>query len=105
PFSSPWRTTWVDRVALLPEAQVVVARDGSNCTLEAAVPLAAIHLDPRSTPSLRGDVGRVLSDQTGTRSVDRVYWSNQNTRIMADIALEARLQPNLWGTFVFERGP
>lgn len=104
-FSSPWQTTWVDRVTLLPQAQVVVARTGGHYTLEAAVPLAAIHLDPKVTPTLRGDVGLVLSDQTGTRSVDRVYWSNQNTRIMSDLAFEARLQPNLWGTFTFERKP
>ena len=105
PFSSPWQTTWVDRVTLLPQAQVVVTHNGSNYTLEAAVPLAAIHLDPRATPTLRGDVGIVRSDQTGTRSVDRVYWSNQNTRTMADLAFEARLQPNLWGTFTFESKP
>ena len=101
-FSSPWRTVFVDRVVLLPEASVAVVREGSRYTLEAAVPLAAIHLDPAATRSVRGDMGRVLSDQTGQRSVDRVYWSNKNTKIVSDIPSEVRLQPNLWGTFVFE---
>mgnify|MGYP000530728040 CR=1 FL=1 len=102
PFSSPWRTLWIDRVAILPEAKVAVERKGDRFVLEAAVPLAAIHLDPAKTPTVRGDVGRVLSDQTGTRSVDRVYWCNQNTKITSDVPSEARLQPNLWGTFVFD---
>ncbi len=102
PFSSPWRTLYIDRAAILAEAKIAIERKGDRYVLEAAVPLAAIHLDPSKTPTIRGDVGRVLSDQTGTRSVDRIYWANQNTKIMSDVPSEARLQPNLWGTFVFE---
>ena len=49
-----------------------------------------------------GDVGRVHSDQAGTGAVGREYWSNKNTNITADVPSEARLQPNLWGTFRFE---
>lgn len=100
-FSSPWRTLYVDRVSLLPEAKITVVRRGDSFSLEAAVPLASLHLQPRVTASIRGDVGRVLSDQTGTRAVDRVYWSNSNTHIVSDLPSEARLQPNLWGTFTF----
>jgi hypothetical protein len=103
PFSSPWRTLWIDRVVRLADAQIAVTRHGDRYCLEAAVPLASIHLDPAATPKIRGDVGRVLSDQTGTRAVARLYWSNRNTAITADVPSEARLQPNLWGTFVFER--
>jgi len=103
PFASPWRTLWIDRVARIPDAQIAVTRHGDRYCLEAAVPLASIHLNPAATPRIRGDVGRVLSDQTGTRAVARLYWSNHNTAITADLPSEARLQPNLWGTFVFER--
>jgi len=104
PFASPWRTLYIDRVGRLPEARIAVVRRGNRYCLEAAVPLEAIHLDRKVTPTIRGDVGRVLSDQTGTRAVDRVYWSNKNTKIVSDVPSEARLQPNLWGTFVFENG-
>lgn len=101
-FSSPWRTLYVDRVTRLADARVAVTRRQSSFVLEAAVPLRAIHLDPTATRTVAGDVGRVLSDQTGTRAVDRVYWSNKNTKIVSDVPSEARLQPNLWGTLVFE---
>ena len=101
-FSSPWRTLTIDRVTRLAGAKIAVVRQGDGYALEAAVPLAALHLDPKATPVIRGDVGRVLSDQTGTRAVDRVYWSNQNTKIVSDVPSEARAQPNLWGTFTFE---
>jgi hypothetical protein len=103
PFSSPWRTLWIDRVVRLADAQIAVTRQGDRYCLEAAIPLASIHLDPAATPKIRGDLGRVLSDQTGTRAVARLYWANHNTAITADVPSEARLQPNLWGTFVFER--
>jgi hypothetical protein len=102
PFASPWRTLYIDRVSLIPEARIAVLRKGNRYSLEAAVPLEAIHFDPADRQAVRGDLGRVLSDQTGTRAVDRVYWSNKNTKIVSDVPSEARLQPNLWGTFVLQ---
>ena len=101
PFSSPWRTVWCDRVAILDSAVVKVSRRGNEFTLEAAVPLKDIHLDPAALRETRGDVGRVYSDQTGSAAASRVYWSNKNTAIMSDLPSEAALQPNLWGLFRF----
>ncbi len=103
PFSSPWRTVWCDRAAILKEARVAVVRRGQDYVLEASVPLAAIHLDPRTLGETSGDVGRVLSDQSGSLAASRVYWANKNTNIMSDLPSEAGLQPNLWGLFRFEK--
>jgi len=102
-FSSPWRSEWIDRVVVIPEAKIKVARTRGDYCLEAAVPLKLIHLDPKALGSTRGDVGRVLSDQTGTAAAARAYWANKNTNIVSDVPSEAALQPNLWGLFVFER--
>ncbi len=102
-FSSPWQSVYIDRVVRLPEAKIVLGRDGNRFTVEAAVPLAALGLDPAATPSIRGDLGIVVGDQTGTRTMDRRYWSNPNTKIISDLPSEARIQPNLWGTLVFAR--
>jgi hypothetical protein len=101
-FSSPWRSILIDRVSIMADAKIAVVRGGNNFTLEASVPLKSIHLDPKRTPVIRGDVGRVLSDQTGTRAVSREYWSNKNTAIVSDVPSEARIQPSLWGRFRFE---
>jgi hypothetical protein len=101
-FSSPWRTIFIDQVRTLPNAKIAVIRGKDNYILEAAIPLKDIHFDPKATPSVRGDVGRVISDQTGTRAVDRIYWSNKNTKIVADVPSEANVQPKLWGYFTFE---
>jgi hypothetical protein len=102
PFSSPWRTVWCDRVVMLEDAKVQVQRRGEYYTLEASVPLEDIGLDPKKLRSTRGDVGRVMSDASATEAVERVYWSNKNTAITADLPSEAGLQPRLWGTFIFE---
>ena len=101
-FSSPWQTVYVDRVVRLTDARMAITRAVDRFTLEAAIPLASIHLDPARTPTIKGDVGIVVSDQTGTRSVDRIYWSNPNTKITTDLPSEARLEPNLWGTLTFK---
>jgi hypothetical protein len=100
-FSSPWRTVTCDRVGILETAQVVVNRKGAEITVEAAIPLEALRLDPAALRTTRGDVGRVLSDQTGAVAVSRVYWSNKNTAITSDLPSEAGLQPALWGQFRF----
>jgi hypothetical protein len=101
PFSSPWQTAYIDKVTMLKDAQVYVIRGPRSYSLEASIPLASIHLDPLKLNKTRGDVGLVISDQTGTRTVDRIYWSNKNTKIVSDLPSEARIQPNLWGTFIF----
>jgi len=101
-FSSPWRTVWCDRVGILPEAQIKVTRSGDRFVLEAAVPLKAIGLDPERLQQARGDVGRVMGDQTGTAATSREYWSNKNTALMSDLPSEAGLQPNLWGLFRYQ---
>ncbi|NQT21348.1 MAG: hypothetical protein HQ592_16700, partial [Planctomycetes bacterium] len=103
PFSSPWRTEWINKVVLIPEASISVNRERNTYVLEASVPLKLIHLDPTALGQTRGDVGRVLSDQTGSAAAARVYWANKNTHIVSDLPSEAALQPSLWGMFVFEK--
>ncbi len=100
-FSSPARSEYVDQVRLLGDAKIAVTRRADGYTLEAAVPLAALHLAPAPGLAVAGDVGRVLSDQSGTTRLDRVYWSNPNTRTVKDVPSEVRLQPDLWGQFTF----
>ncbi|MGB9603986.1 MAG: hypothetical protein ACPMAG_14475, partial [Limisphaerales bacterium] len=101
PFSSPWRTLWCDKVVELTSAEIMVKRGLGEYTLEAAVPLKDIHFSPSKIKETRGDVGRVLSDQTGSAVSSRVYWSNKYTAIMSDLPSEASISPNLWGLFRF----
>jgi hypothetical protein len=99
-FSSPWRTAYVDRVHILDDVTADVVRSGNRVTLTATVPLAAIHFTPSG--EVKGNVGRVFSDASGTRAAVRHYWSNKNTAIMSDLPTEVMVNPDLWGTFRFE---
>lgn len=101
-FSSPWRSVTCDRVGIVAGASVAVRRKGADIVVEASIPLAALGLDPAALRVTQGDVGRVLSDQTGAVAVRREYWSNKNTAITSDLPSEAGLQPALWGQFRFE---
>lgn len=102
PFSSPWRTVWCDRVLVLTNAEIKVKRSNGEYTLEASIPLTDIHFSPSQIKETRGDVGRVLSDQTGSAVSSRIYWSNKYTAIMSDLPTEASVSPNLWGLFRFK---
>lgn len=101
-YTSPGQVTVIDRVIMPEGVEVGVKRDGKRFTLEARIPAKMLQLELKPNLRLRGDVGRVWSDQTGTTRVNRTYWSNPNTKIVKDLPSEARLQPNLWGELIFE---
>ncbi|MFZ2657552.1 MAG: hypothetical protein WAX69_21635 [Victivallales bacterium] len=101
-FASPWWVTTIDSISMIPDAKIAVIRRAGGFTLEAAIPLSAIHLDPKKSPIVSGDFGRCISEQTGTRTVDRRYWSDNSTLMIGDLSIEARITPGMWGEFSFE---
>ena len=108
PFSSPWRTITLDRVEDVSD-QVTLASSVVKNTkgkVEAAfyefsIPLDTLGLRPQPGKTLRGDVGILRGD--GTKTMQRVYWSNKATGITADVPSEAELTPKLWGRWEFEQ--
>ena len=99
-FHSRWRNTVCNHVELLEDAHVV-ARQGQRFQLEAVIPLADIGLKPKAMPRIRGDVGIGLADQTGSRTVERVFWSNPYSHLYSDLPSEALIYPAYWGTLHF----
>jgi photosystem II stability/assembly factor-like uncharacterized protein len=99
-FHSPWRSTSCNHVEILDGARVV-SMTKERFQLEAAIPLAAIGLNPKERPRIRGDLGVGLADQTGTRTVERVYWSNPYSNLYSDLPSEALIYPAYWGTLHF----
>ena len=108
PAAVAWRTetaaggvTAFARVVLLPE--VTMAQKGErDVTVEVAVPLAALGLKPRGGERLKMDWG-ILSTGDGTQVKQRQYWANVLATGTADEAVEARLEPHLWGWLAFPR--
>jgi DNA-binding beta-propeller fold protein YncE len=97
----------VDRIVRLDSATVTVQRDaqGGCYNLEASIPLRDLSVDPVQENPLRGDVGVIFADESGHNRIERVYYYNKNTSIVADLPTETRLQPGEWGAVEFPLGP
>ena len=98
PFSSPWRTIFLDRVTDVSD-QVELADNGQGA-YEISAPLALLGISP--APGLRhgADIGVLRGN--GGETTARVYWSNKATGITADLPSEAELQPQFWGAWAWE---
>ena len=103
-FSSPIGRVRFDRVEVIPTAKVAFQtkdyKEGTNWVMEAAVPWAALGVEPpKIGATLRGDFGYLESDDNGTQTVARKYWSAKAQTVISDLPSEARLHPSLWGSF------
>jgi hypothetical protein len=98
-FSSPVTTTKIDVVKVLESAKIAIDRQPGSYAVRAAVPLAELGFRPEVGKTYRGDFGVIHSDAKGQINELMMYWSNRATGIISDLAIEAQIQPKLWGTF------
>ncbi len=97
--------TRVDDIKQLSSARIAIVPSGNSYTVEAAVPLKDIGVDPKATgAALQGDVGVIYADAAGSSRALRLYYYNKQTSITADLTTEATLQPAEWGTVQFPLG-
>jgi len=101
-FVSPVGRVEMDRAERIAGAQVAVKYTKGGYDIEIAVPLDKLGVKIPAAGTIRGDVGVLFSDDTGTKCLLRRYWSNRNTNITSDLPSEAMLQPDEWGTVVVE---
>jgi rubredoxin len=94
--TSVGRTSF-DRVERLTDAQMACADNGNGYIFEAAIPLERLGLDPAAAERIKLDWGILECGADGSEVLQRIYWSNKATSILADVALEAALHPELWG--------
>jgi hypothetical protein len=99
-FGTGERATQCDRVTELKEAGVTVKREPGRYTLEAAVPLKALGLDPAALKETRGDLGRIISNALGTGVMGRVCWATPDPQ-WGTLADAAAARPHRWGTLHF----
>jgi hypothetical protein len=71
-FTSPVMSVTFDQVKMLSDVTPTVAVRGNGYTATAAIPWAVLGVDPKGEIKLRGDVGFILSDPTGTINTARV---------------------------------
>ena len=73
----------------------------SERKIDAAAYFAKLGLKPADDLRLKMDWGILSSDSSGNSVMQRLYWSNGATGIIADVPSEARLHPDLWGYVLF----
>jgi hypothetical protein len=101
-YQSPVMRRVFDYVRILEEAGIKVEVQQDRYTVEATIPWTALGMKPESGQTICGDFGVILSNESGTQNVARLYWSNQDTNLVSDIPGEAILQPNRWGAIKLE---
>ncbi|MDZ4740968.1 MAG: hypothetical protein SGJ03_13865 [Alphaproteobacteria bacterium] len=98
-FTKAGGRTKFDRVALL--KNVEMSMNGvRDYIVEVSIPLHELDLKPKPGMVLKLDWG-VLSTSDGRQVKQRQYWSNSAATGTADEAVEARLEPHLWGQVRF----
>lgn len=101
-YSSPVGSETFGRVAKLDRVRLELAKQSSGYVLVATIPWAELGLaPPTGGDTLRGDVGILFSDPSGTKTIRRRYLFNAETGIVDDVPSEVRLAPQRWGGIRF----
>ncbi len=95
-FESPVGKVVIDRVEQI-NATIRIDDRADGYEVKLIVPRTALGLPADLTQPLRGDVGVLFADPTGTKTVVRHYWANKDTQIVDDLPSEIRFQPERWG--------
>ena len=103
-YGSPTGHATVDRVDRLTTAKIRTALTEDGYTLAADVPwdTLAKGFAPKPGMTLSGDAGVLFSDPDGGTTVERDYWSNKDTVVVADVPTEVSIHPGKWGSFILK---
>ena len=96
-YSSPSRTITIDSVRDV-SSEITLQSDGKGSYLISA-PLSLVNIR-REKYGFKADIGVLRGN--GFQTLQRVYWNNKATGIVADVPSEAELVPELWGNWSIE---
>lgn len=100
-IASPTGKVTVDAITVLSMARVDVTREAKRCRVSIWLPWAELGLAGLPQGELRGDVGVILSDTTGSRAVARHYHFDRGSQVVSDLPSETRVDPSRWGVITF----
>lgn len=94
----------MDYVSVLDSAKIEVKVDQKQklYTVQAAIPLKDLGLNPINTALYKADFGVTHGDPSGQRTRLRTHWSNQQTGLVADAVFELMMYPQNWGAIKFK---
>ena len=100
-FASPVGTVSVDEITPLKTATIQVTRTAQGYGAVVALPWKELGFAKLPQGALRGDVGILVGDAEGTRTVARYYYYDQKSQVVSDLPSEAMVDPGQWGTLEF----
>ena len=92
--------TNLDVVKRLPTATARSMASAAGYSVTLRVPLADLGLEVAKVSSLKGVIGVIYSDPTGTNRVTRLYWSDKQTDQVSDVPSEARIESARFGPII-----
>ncbi len=95
--NNPANARAFDVVKRLESATVKSASGFSGYSILLTIPLADLGIDPANLESIKGIVGVIYSDPTGTNRAVRLYWHDKNTGMVSDVPTESALNVANWG--------
>ena len=101
-FESPVRKSLCKYVA---EESAITFQTQCNATdylLSATIPWTVLGITPRAGMKLRGDLGILFGDDTGSLTARRVQWVDQETNVVNDVPTESEFSPARWGEFLLQ---
>jgi hypothetical protein len=101
-FESPVRKTPFQFATVVGDVAIRANATGSGSTVFASIPWRELGLAPTAGLALRGDVGILFSDQTGTQTAQRNQWADKEVNVVNDVPTEAEFFPARWGEWVLE---
>ncbi|NQT20196.1 MAG: hypothetical protein HQ592_10870, partial [Planctomycetes bacterium] len=104
-ISSPAATRKFADISPVPGLQFKYQIGPDGYTLEAAVPLKSIALDPRRNPIAGFDASVGFADAGGRVRTRAAHWAGQSEAAVVDRPGSSALLPATWGTVTFDRTP
>ena len=91
-----------DSVVRLDQVRLASVGTADAYVVEAAIPLSALGLSPTVGQVVKCDWGVLVAGPDGNEVMQRLYWANQQTSVVADEAAESQLHPEAWGSLRFD---
>jgi hypothetical protein len=91
----------LDIVRRASNAKITVQSGMTGYTVLLTLPLADLGLQPGQ--QLRGVVGTIYSDPSGTNRAARLYWMDKSTDLVSDVPSESRIDTTRFGPITVER--
>jgi hypothetical protein len=100
-FASPVMTVSVDEIKILKKASIKIKTTPKGYFAQISIPWQELGFSSPPQGSLKGDIGILVADSEGLRTVARYYYFDQKSQIVSDLPSETMVDPSQWGTIEF----